>query len=101
MAFTRHGHHIPGTIRDKYEPPRARCGGPSVCSDCALDVSSKLTIEAERPIRTQLQELTDTQGTIFKVYDALKAAGLAQQQALDAINLMQNAGIYFREAKDD
>lgn len=106
MTFTKHGHHIPGTIRDKYNPDSvARCGGTHVCSQCQQDAANAATFTAEvvapRPIGIQLQELTATQGTIYKVYDALKDSGLTRQQALDAINQMQNAGIYFREAKED
>lgn len=39
MAYTRHGHHIAGTILEENKPPVARCGGPSICSVCALDAS--------------------------------------------------------------
>lgn len=35
--------------------------------------------------------------TMTKVYQALIDTGLIEQQAMDAINSMQNAGIYFRE----
>lgn len=38
-----------------------------------------------------------TEATLFKVYKALRATGLTEQQAEDAINEMQNAGILFRE----
>jgi hypothetical protein len=43
-------------------------------------------------------ELVVTEGTLFKVYDALRRAGLSEQQVTDAITDMQNHGIYFREA---
>lgn len=36
-------------------------------------------------------------GTMFKVYQALRRAGLSEPQALNAINEMQNDGILFRE----
>jgi hypothetical protein len=35
--------------------------------------------------------------TMFKVHVALNAAGISGQQADDAVNAMQNAGILFRE----
>lgn len=104
MAFTKHGHHIPGTIRDEYNPNSvARCGGTYMCNQCQKDAAAFFTGEVvtPRPIGIQLQELSATQETMYKVYDALKEAGLTQQQAFDAINQMQNAGIYFREAKED
>jgi hypothetical protein len=37
--------------------------------------------------------------TLTKVNEALKAVGLKKQQRQDAISLMQNAGIYFRERR--
>ena len=34
MAWTRHGHHIPGTVKDDDRPEKvARCGGPRMCPD--------------------------------------------------------------------
>jgi hypothetical protein len=41
--------------------------------------------------------LSYTENTLFKVYDALRAAGLDESSARDCISEMQNAGIYFRE----
>lgn len=38
-----------------------------------------------------------TEATLFKVYKALRATGLTEQQAEDAIIEMQNADILFRE----
>lgn len=35
--------------------------------------------------------------TLGKVYTVLKNMGLDDQQTIDAVNEMQNAGIYFRE----
>jgi hypothetical protein len=37
------------------------------------------------------------EGTLKKVYDALKVAGIEGQQAIDAVFQMQNLGILFRE----
>lgn len=37
------------------------------------------------------------ENTLFKVYDSLRAAGLDEQAARDAISDMQNKGILFRE----
>lgn len=85
-----------------------------MCGQCGDDALAYYNVEGgaddhfqccsvpqQRTVAAQLQELTATQETMYKVYDALKEAGLTRQQALDAINEMQNAGIYFREAKDD
>ncbi len=39
MSYTRHGHPIPGTpVPDGPPPVRARCGGPRICQQCALEV---------------------------------------------------------------
>lgn len=43
------------------------------------------------------ENLTYDEATLFKVYDALMEAGLDQAGATDAVSLMQNAGILFRE----
>lgn len=38
MAYTRHGHHINGTVKTYPEPQnKARCGGPGICGDCNAD----------------------------------------------------------------
>lgn len=39
MAFTAHGHHIPGTIRGVLGPSNvARCGGVEICPKCKQEV---------------------------------------------------------------
>jgi hypothetical protein len=36
--WTRHGHEVAGvTVAGAGRPPVARCGGPTLCSQCALD----------------------------------------------------------------
>lgn len=38
MAYTTHGHHIDGTVRDTEHPQAvARCGGPGLCQQCSAD----------------------------------------------------------------
>lgn len=44
-----------------------------------------------------IEETTCTDMTMAKVADALRATGLTEQQIIDAISRMQNAGIVFRE----
>lgn len=41
MAYTRHGHHISGSIKLQEDPgpPKARCGGTSFCSECRFDAA--------------------------------------------------------------
>jgi hypothetical protein len=37
MAYTSHGHQIPGTDVEPVRPIVARCGGPSLCKECAAE----------------------------------------------------------------
>lgn len=39
MAFTSHGHQIPGTVAEPRQPgvQTARCGGPNLCQSCRKD----------------------------------------------------------------
>ena len=43
-------------------------------------------------------ELKNDEGTMQKVYSSLGEQGLSEKQIVNAVNAMQNAGIYFREA---
>lgn len=43
-------------------------------------------------------ELKNDEGTMQKVYRSLGDQGLSEKQIVSAVNAMQNAGIYFREA---
>lgn len=45
------------------------------------------------------EELHYDENTLRKVYEGLLAAGVYGQQAVDAVNQMQNQGILFRENK--
>lgn len=38
MAWTSHGHHVPGTTTNGQPTSRARCGGPTVCVICKTEV---------------------------------------------------------------
>lgn len=41
MAYTSHGHHIPGTIKGEGTPgERARCGGVGNCTRCTGEAKS-------------------------------------------------------------
>lgn len=44
MTYTSHGHHIPGTTRndEQGQVPRARCGGPAICTVCQKDSAQHL-----------------------------------------------------------
>lgn len=41
MAFTKHGHHIPGTVLGIDRPNAiARCGGPRICKKCREEAAA-------------------------------------------------------------
>lgn len=43
MAYTGHGHHIPGTTMGEFKPREvARCGGPKICPRCKSEVQSSM-----------------------------------------------------------
>ena len=95
MAFTTHGHHIPGTTDEGPWPSlRARCGGPGLCEVCSKQAApySKLNT---------VDETYHDENTLDKVWAGLSDAGIPPQQRLDAISAMQNYGILFRERKPD
>ena len=37
MAYTKHGHHMPGTSLDGRPRQVARCGGIALCRECNTD----------------------------------------------------------------
>lgn len=40
MAYTSHGHHIRGTVREgNFNGSRARCGGPGLCDQCGREAA--------------------------------------------------------------
>ncbi len=46
--WTRHGHEVAGvTVVGAGRPPVARCGGPTLCAQCALD-AERLRADAAR-----------------------------------------------------
>ena len=95
MAYTTHGHHIPGTILEGPEPSlRARCGGPGLCKVCSEQAASYSKLNT-------VDETYHDENTLDKVWAGLSDAGIPPQQRLDAISAMQNNGILFRERKPD
>lgn len=37
VAYTRHGHHIPGTSKANEPITKSRCGGPEFCPACSTE----------------------------------------------------------------
>jgi len=92
MAWTRHGHQIDDTEVDEKRPSVARCGGPSICANCALDVAAS---KAKSEWREDITCHNDY--TIIRVHEALYKAGLTRAECTEAVDHMQQAGILFRE----
>lgn len=55
MAYTPHGHHIPGTAEYPHTTPVQLCGGPDICKICAVHCGSF----SEHPSNTNKQERPD------------------------------------------
>lgn len=58
IMYTSHGHHIPGTISDttKDSPPAViRCGGPNICSICAVEAMQALTNNTKTDINIEFK----------------------------------------------
>lgn len=92
--YTRHGHQIPNTKVEGERPQHvARCGGPRLCSQCSIEALKAIL----DPKPASEDDVTFTENTLYKVYDALRGSGLSEDQSRDAISNMQNAGILFRE----
>lgn len=62
--YTRHGHQINGTTIEGDRPPVARCGGPGMCGDCAIDASAAIargeTTAAEVAAESSVTELVNS-----------------------------------------
>jgi hypothetical protein len=114
MAYTSHGHIIPGLIHlggDTFEGKVHRCGGPDNCSVCAFEtitaqqeaVASGASINAIRaelgfpPFHLKKETYDDE--TMVKVFGALLETGMPGDEVMSCIRAMQNAGILFRERK--
>lgn len=104
MAWTSHGHQIPGTTVSPNRPDKVmRCGGPGRCSVCSFEVANGLDPVpsaglAMANLGFRLEQHSES--TLPKVLRALIASGLTEEQAINAIREMQNDGILFREKAD-
>lgn len=70
MAYTTHGHHIPGTFVDAQKPaqPVARCGGPGMCQPCSLQ-TLRVTHYGLKESRVQIDPFEQTEPVIYKQPD--------------------------------
>lgn len=50
MAFTSHGHHIPGTLLGDFKPhTTSRCGGIALCSRCRVEAEEHIAFMIGEP----------------------------------------------------
>lgn len=72
--YTSHGHQINGTPVEGDRPPVARCGGPGMCSQCALDAHRATGGESTiTEVVNSLQENPLTAKARTIVFDYVKA----------------------------
>lgn len=93
MAWTSHGHQIPGTEELTIgRPPKVPCGNAPICVNCMLEVA-----KADKMQKWHEEVNCYNEGTRYKVYEALWKAGLTRSECNNAIEYMERAGILFRE----
>lgn len=94
MVYTRHGHWIGPGEPVLPRPPMAKCGGPHLCAECAVEVTEAFTSWVYRRSRTLAEVLaeieqhdTDYDARYPLVWQALAlalAAGHAAGVRIDA-----------------
>lgn len=112
MTYTRHGHHIKGTVLE--DRPigllTARCGGPGVCKDCSIDTTAALMKDVQEIVEKANETVEEenapkkvyyTKETVEKLYKILnKSEILDLDQTYRVIDAMQEAGIYVQLTKE-
>jgi hypothetical protein len=75
MAWTSHGHHVPGSIRNGFAPTtRARCGGPLLCAICKAEVTriigepTNYQMKAQRILIEYLDDQLEASGETEEKY---------------------------------
>jgi hypothetical protein len=91
--YTTHGDRIEGT-RLGSNPPvkRPLCGGVRQCPDCRQEAAAVMGL-------TYYREEKYDSNTRMQVVKALLLAGVDEETARKAINVMEDDGILFRERK--
>lgn len=108
MAYTRHGHHIPGSVDDGVARMKARCGGVRLCSLCKQDAGnwhahpSNQAKSEDRNVFEHSDMIEETaaysEQTLNKAALAIcQGTHLTRQQANDVIVALLNNGLLIRE----
>ena len=90
MAYTTHGHYIPGSEHTRRPSNAEDCTGLRGCPKCQREASDYKPPGGK--------EFYDEQ-TLTKVFMALRKSGLTPIEASVALTEMQNAGVLFRERR--
>lgn len=97
--WTTHGHHIPGKSLLGAPGIIPRCEGIGKCEQCTREAwPEKTTTEPKGVVWTAANTEWHNDGTILVVFRALRNV-LTEDQTLDAIRVMQNEGILFRQSR--
>jgi hypothetical protein len=96
VAWTSHGHEIPGSVLES-EPPAevARCGGPGLCDQCSRETSSYLfqSTSEDAP-----QEAVRNAELIGKIIASLIAGGFTLDQSARVLRTFHENGLSVLEA---
>jgi hypothetical protein len=77
------------------------CWEPMDCTGVFMDRRASQIVDELMDLVVQfasVHRVTHNDGTMQKVYQAMRKSGLEDQQVVDAVMAMQNAGVLFREA---
>jgi hypothetical protein len=114
MAYTSHGHHIPGTLKGEGVTKAnsvARCGGPNMCRRCKQDVADYMSAitgtsedfqqKAKEIVKNYLDGLREKAGLeplVYELYVPWFSKSLQNWKATVGTSLAD--GFYFELAYD-
>jgi hypothetical protein len=98
MAFTSHGHHIPGTTYDRDgDLGRVNCGGTNICQRCnqeAIDAVHKVTTDPqELTIRSVFDKPAEDESVDRKALTIMTSLGCTEWNAKRILQEFKAQGI--------
>lgn len=107
MAYSQHGHHIPGTLKGEgvtTAPSPKRCGGMTLCAECKADAEAYLTSvtgtgenfqnKAKELVKQYIDGRNLAGGRTYELYVPWFSKNLQNWKATVATNLPDD-GMYF------
>lgn len=107
MAYTKHGHHIPGTLKGEgvtTAPSPKRCGGMTLCAECKTDAEDYLTsvtgtgenfqAKAKELVKQYIDARNLADGRTYELYVPWFSKTLQNWKATVATDLPDD-GLYF------